>query len=222
MYGYKPLPFNRHTPLAEDVLLHLFHEIFVTWNPNKNNKRPSPHPHLLIFSLHCLSRFETQKNADSMAIPATYFASPDGDGGAATSVAGAGSAGGAGTGTGAGAGTTSGAGAGGAGTSTRPWPNKRKNKAWWNQINISDSFLTKWSWPRKVRPTCLTLKTPPLASPSEIWRWHIPVVDARVVSPPDLHSKTCPAQLVFIVKICKTFDGWWATAYVNLTWRSKL
>jgi len=34
----------------------------------------------------------------------------------------------------------------------------------------------------------------PLASPSEIWRWHIPVVDARVVSPPDLHSKTCPGQ----------------------------
>ena len=107
----------------------------------------------------------------------------------------------------------SGAGAGGAGTSTRPWPgklkNKRKNKAWWNQINVSDSFLTKRSWPRKVRPTFLTLKTPPLASPSEIWRWHIPVVDARVVSPPDLHSKTCPAQLVFVVKICKpsTDDG---------------
>lgn len=87
--------------------------------------------------------------------------------------------------------------------------NKRKNKAWWNQINISDNFLTKRSWPRKVRPTFLTLKTPPLASPSEIWRWHIPVVDARVVSPPDLRSKTCPAQLVFIVKICKpsTDDG---------------
>ena len=47
-----------------------------------------------------------------------------------------------------------------------------------------------------MRPTFLTLKTPPLASPSEIWRWHIPVVDARVVSPPDLHSKTCPAELV--------------------------